>query len=301
MTEMGFGKRSVEIAYKALMSTASSSVTSSASATCEALVGWLLEHQEVAMAEWTSGEDSDGSLSSIGVGAFDESDSITGDSFDDLEDAFQEALSAEAAPSYKSRADFSSSDEYAAYVRDNLQVGMTVRCCRSFEEVEEGDLGRVIKHDRDGLQELNVQADWERKAGPYWLKYGCIEIVGFEYPSRVASSIAAAAAAAAAARSTTSSSDPGSQSLVRVGDRVRVKESVKIPKYKWGSVSHGAVGVVKTISPNGQDLTIDFPQVCAYSMDRYSQICVCSAKLYLHFYSIFTFLCSAIPLDWTSE
>ena len=70
------------------------------------------------------------------------------------------------------------------------------------------------------------------------------------------SGVAAAAAAAAA-----SASVPSCPNLVRVGDRVRVRNSVKMPKYKWGSVTHSAVGVVKAISPNGQDLTIDFPQV----------------------------------------
>ena len=34
---------------------------------------------------------------------------------------------------------------------------MTVRCCRSYEEVHEGDIGRVTKLDRDGLHDLNVQ------------------------------------------------------------------------------------------------------------------------------------------------
>ena len=121
------------------------------------IVAFEYAQQEVALADWAaaataSSEDSDGgSLSSVGggLGGFgglgggfddaDESDSITGgDSLDDLEDAFQEVLSAESASSmalpvatYKRRADFSSPDEYAAYVRDHLQVGMTIRCCRS--------------------------------------------------------------------------------------------------------------------------------------------------------------------------
>ena len=34
---------------------------------------------------------------------------------------------------------------------------MTVRCCRTYEEVHEGDIGRVTKLDRDGLHDLNVQ------------------------------------------------------------------------------------------------------------------------------------------------
>ena len=46
---------------------------------------------------------------------------------------------------FKKRSDFVSDDEYAMYVRDNIQLGMTVRCCRTYEEVHEGDVGKVIK------------------------------------------------------------------------------------------------------------------------------------------------------------
>jgi E3 ubiquitin-protein ligase HERC2 len=31
------------------------------------------------------------------------------------------------------------------YVRDNIQVGMSVRCGRTYEDVQEGDIGKVIK------------------------------------------------------------------------------------------------------------------------------------------------------------
>ena len=46
---------------------------------------------------------------------------------------------------------------------------MTVRCCRTYEEVHEGDIGRVVKLDRDGLHDLNMQVDWQRKGGTYWV------------------------------------------------------------------------------------------------------------------------------------
>ena len=46
---------------------------------------------------------------------------------------------------YKKRSDFSSNDDYAMYVRDNIQVGMTVRCWRNYEDVYEGDIGKVDK------------------------------------------------------------------------------------------------------------------------------------------------------------
>ena len=38
-----------------------------------------------------------------------------------------------------------SNDEYAMYVRDTIQPNMSVRCCRTYEEVHEGDIGKVVK------------------------------------------------------------------------------------------------------------------------------------------------------------
>ena len=31
------------------------------------------------------------------------------------------------------------------YVRDTIQPNMSVRCCRTYEEVHEGDIGKVVK------------------------------------------------------------------------------------------------------------------------------------------------------------
>lgn len=50
-----------------------------------------------------------------------------------------------------------SNDEYAMYVRDNVAVGMLVCCCKSYEEVHVGDIGKVVKIDREGLHDLNLQ------------------------------------------------------------------------------------------------------------------------------------------------
>lgn len=58
---------------------------------------------------------------------------------------------------YYQRNDFLSNDEYAMYVRDNVEVGMLVRCCKSYEEVHCGDIGKIIKIDREGLHDLNLQ------------------------------------------------------------------------------------------------------------------------------------------------
>ncbi len=58
---------------------------------------------------------------------------------------------------------------------------MTVRCCRTYEEVHEGDLGRVTKLDRDGLHDLNVQVAWGARsagaAGTYWVRYIHVELM----------------------------------------------------------------------------------------------------------------------------
>ena len=46
---------------------------------------------------------------------------------------------------YKQRGDFSSPDDYSRYVRDNISVGIMVRCCEGYEEVRLGDVGRIMK------------------------------------------------------------------------------------------------------------------------------------------------------------
>ena len=94
------------------------------------------------------------------------SESDLSDSFEDIDaSAASEAqlmMGATCLPApepLRRRTDFASNDEYACYIRDHILVGMTVRCCRTYEEVHEGDIGRVVKLDRDGLHDLNVQAE----------------------------------------------------------------------------------------------------------------------------------------------
>ncbi|KAL7888355.1 hypothetical protein AOLI_G00033290 [Acnodon oligacanthus] len=48
------------------------------------------------------------------------------------------------------------------------------------------------------------------------------------------------------------------EGCLRIGDRVRVKESVSTPKNGWGSASHKSVGVVTAI--NGKSIAVDFPE-----------------------------------------
>ncbi len=59
--------------------------------------------------------------------------------------------------SYLRQSDFASSDDYAAYIRDHIAIGMHVRCCRSYDDLGEGDVGHVVQLDRDGLHDLNLQ------------------------------------------------------------------------------------------------------------------------------------------------
>ena len=46
---------------------------------------------------------------------------------------------------FKNRDDFASVDEYARYVKENIKVGLMVKCCEAYEEVRHGDIGRVMK------------------------------------------------------------------------------------------------------------------------------------------------------------
>lgn len=65
-------------------------------------------------------------------------------------------------PAFLRRLDFSSTEEYATYVRDRITLGMRVRFCLSFlknnSKLRIGDTGIVIHIDRNGRQhELNVE------------------------------------------------------------------------------------------------------------------------------------------------
>ena len=73
-----------------------------------------------------------------------ESGSI-GDTTQTSDDADYEASKSIETRKFLSRSDFESADDYARYIQTNVQVGMKVRCIADFEEVKEGDIGRVIK------------------------------------------------------------------------------------------------------------------------------------------------------------
>ncbi|MGH0166749.1 UNVERIFIED_CONTAM: hypothetical protein FKN15_006610 [Acipenser sinensis] len=212
LMEMGFQRKSIEFALKSLSGTSGSA---SGLPSVEALVGWMLDHPDVQITE----------LSDADTVSDEYSDEEIIEELEEPEAAFTVPSGAVVTESqtYKKRSDFQSNDDYAVYVRESIQVGMMVRCCRTYEEVYEGDVGKVIKLDRDGLHDLNVQCDWQQKGGTYWVRYIHAELLGFPPQS--------------------------SPSHVKIGDKVRVKASVTTPKYKWGSVTHRSVGVIKGQSP----------------------------------------------------
>ncbi|XP_012867362.1 PREDICTED: E3 ubiquitin-protein ligase HERC2 [Dipodomys ordii] len=221
LMEMGFPRRNIEFALKSLTG---ASGNASGVPGVEALVGWLLDHSDVQVTE----------LSDAETVSDEYSDEEVVEDMDDAAYPVATGVVVTESQTYKKRADFLSNDDYAVYVRENIQVGMMVRCCRTYEEVCEGDVGKVIKLDRDGLHDLNVQCDWQQKGGTYWVRYIHVELVGYPPPS--------------------------SSSHIKIGDKVRVKASVTTPKYKWGSVTHQSVGIVKAFSANGKDIIVDFPQ-----------------------------------------
>ncbi|XP_063677273.1 E3 ubiquitin-protein ligase HERC2-like isoform X2 [Bolinopsis microptera] len=133
---------------------------------------------------------------------------------------------------YKLPANFPTLDAYAEYVKKNIRIGMQVKCISTYEDVMVGDTGPVMKIENEGLHDLNV--NWTRKAGNYWVKYVNIQLLG----------------------------QTGFQDdqPIKKGDRVRVKASVTTPKYKWGSVSHQSIGIVSEVIASKQDVYVDFPE-----------------------------------------
>ncbi|XP_074649618.1 E3 ubiquitin-protein ligase HERC2-like [Tubulanus polymorphus] len=228
LMEMGFQRKKVEAAIKALGGYRAGSDTP----TAESLVVWLLENQDGIRTDVMLSDSDDGSYED----PMSDTESMSSD-FEDLEVAFNEVVQMECAPLLK-KTDFVTNDDYAMYVRDNIQIGMLVRCCRTYEEVHEGDVGKVTKLDRDGLHDLNIQADWQRMGRTYWVRYVHVELLGYGSPSAAVSL----------------------GNKIKIGDKVRVKPSVTTPKYKWGSVTHRSVGTVRMFAAEARDVVVDFPQ-----------------------------------------
>ncbi|XP_073672917.1 uncharacterized protein [Garra rufa] len=56
------------------------------------------------------------------------------------------------------------------------------------------------------------------------------------------------------------SAGSGLESVVKIGDQVRVKPSVVNPTHKWGAVTHKSIGVVQKIHGSLESLIVDFPE-----------------------------------------
>ncbi|XP_064481734.1 E3 ubiquitin-protein ligase HERC2-like isoform X2 [Ornithodoros turicata] len=225
LVEMGFSRHMVEVALSAL---GSFHMIPSP----EAVVSWLLEHPD--QLSYVSDDESFTSLE-------DASDS---DSFsDDLYEPEAQGYTQEVAPrmNYLCRSDFANNDDYAFYVRDHINTGMMVRCCRTYEEVQEGDTGEVVDLDNDGLHDLNVQVMWLHKGGVYWVRYIHVELLGPD-PSQAASMALPPT--------------PPPRGAPRVGDRARVRSCVSQPKYDWCAATQQNNGTGR----DGRDASADFPQ-----------------------------------------
>ena len=75
---------------------------------------------------------------------------------------------------FKNRDDFLSIDDYARYVKENIKVGMMVKCCEAYEEVRHGDIGRVMKvSTKINLQSLPVCMLYPRCVQPIYFKSAC--------------------------------------------------------------------------------------------------------------------------------
>lgn len=201
LMEMGFNRESVEQALKALVTEQQHGASSQVSPSPETLVAWLLEHHHTA-------NNVGNTMSSLGAGALEgsltqrqssvnthgssteaelsDSDSISeeddDEDFEDIDASGHDTCVVSQETVFKKVGDFGSNDEYARYVQEHISIGMTVRCCLTFDDLYEGDIGKVVKLDMDGLHDLNVQVDWQQKGRKHWVGYVHVEMLGYPLP-----------------------------------------------------------------------------------------------------------------------
>lgn len=225
LLEMGFSQKNIEQAVKALLVQQNDNATclmqglTGTSPSPESIVSWLLEHQDQLFENYSDQvEECDSS-------SFEEHSSSSSLSEIDMSDTLTGIANTE--NMYRRRFEFFSDHDYARYVKDCIQVGMAVRCCRAFENIQEGDVGDVVSLDFDGLHDLNVKVNWQKRGNySYWVRYVNVEIL---------------------------ESVPGK---IKLGDLVRVRPSISNPRYQWGSVTHASVGTLVDIK--GQRVTVYF-------------------------------------------
>ncbi|XP_054721413.1 probable E3 ubiquitin-protein ligase HERC2 [Uloborus diversus] len=77
---------------------------------------------------------------------------------------------------YQTRSDFTSSYEYTNYVFDNIRVGSCVRCWTPYEDLQEGDIGKVVGFAHDS-QSVVALVEWQRIGRRYQMKYLQLELI----------------------------------------------------------------------------------------------------------------------------
>ncbi|XP_030381589.1 probable E3 ubiquitin-protein ligase HERC2 [Scaptodrosophila lebanonensis] len=252
--EMGFTRKSVELALKQL------SLHPETIPTPEQIVQWILEHPDVCAntieepsdfhdtndtekPTGTGKRDADGDSDNECLSSSTSSDTVEGSSLQDTElspNTIATVPGPTPAPDnapikFETRKDFQTADQYALYVRGLVCPGMTVRCCRDFEEIKKGDMGTVLIVDTEGLHDLNVQVDWRNHGSTYWVCFVHIELVEFSHDQQA----------------TTQPRPPH----IGVGARVRLRPSCR---FIWSmhmriGRSTGYVTAVK-----GKEVTVDF-------------------------------------------
>lgn len=224
IVEMGFSRKSINLALKAVANQSDNPPN------IDQIVQWILEHPDQCPPLTNTPKQSDPNDSDSDCGSIDTVECFC------VNDK------------YASRDDFPTADAYAQYIREKIVPGMTVRCCRDFEEIHKGDIGTVVKVDAEGLHDLNVQVDWQMHSAAYWMCFVHIEIL--EAPKEDRSVV---------------------ESIV-VGSHVRIKSNASTSRYKWSQVPRGSVGIVTSINDNG-DVTVDFPQQIGWTGHLNELVC----------------------------
>ncbi|XP_049295397.1 probable E3 ubiquitin-protein ligase HERC2 [Anopheles funestus] len=236
--EMGFTRKSVELAYKSLMQQ-----NENGNPTAEQIIQWILEHPELtaSLGLGTGGKSGDGEQHDHDLRGHSDTESVSSDTMDggssqqDYQQHHQQNSGSGAM--YKSREDFKSTDQYAMYVRGIICPGMLVRCCQEFEEIRKGDIGTVEKVEPEGLHDLNVRVDWQMHDRPYWMCFVHLEML--EPPSTL--------------------TDPSGCGGIMVGSQVRLLRA-HVARHRFPSLSapRGTTGVVSSLT--GTEAIVEFPQ-----------------------------------------
>uniref|UniRef100_A0A182IU73 HECT-type E3 ubiquitin transferase n=1 Tax=Anopheles atroparvus TaxID=41427 RepID=A0A182IU73_ANOAO len=227
--EMGFTRKSVELAFKSLMQQ-----NEHGCPTAEQIIQWILEHPDLT-AGFGGGKSGDQDHDHDHRGQSDtesvSSDTMEGSSQHDYHHQQQQQGTA-----YKCREDFKSADQYAMYVRGIIAPGMVVRCCQDFEEIRKGDIGTVQKVEPEGLHDLNVRVNWQIHDRPYWMCFVHLEML--EPPA-------------------TGASGGGTGGGIMLGSQVRLVHSYRHPIPSF-SVARESTGFVTAIT--GTEVMVEFPE-----------------------------------------